>query len=434
MAKIVFIGGGSTVFTRNLVGDVLSLPELADTTTFALMDVDAERLRARSSSRGAWQTHIMRAPKSRRRAIAAPRSTAPTTWRPAFRSGGFVPRRRPTSRSRAPRPAPDDRRHAGVGGIMRALRTIPVLLDVCADMRELCPGALLLQYVNPMAMLCWAVAEAGAVRSVGLCHSVQHTKGELARDLGLEPGEIDHHVAAINHLAFFLRLEREGEDLYPLLQRILEERRVPPDNRVRHEVLRHFGSFVTESSEHFAEYVPWFVENDRPDLVERFNIPLDEYLHRGERQIAEWGALRASLEAGATLGLARSHEYGADIIRACETRGAVRLQRQRAQYVRGRPAHRRPAGDRCVEVPCGRPRAASSRSPWASSRAIWPPSCRPTSTSRAWPSRQRSVAAGIRPTTPRCSTRPRPPSSRSTRSGGSWTTSTRPTARGSPGA
>ena len=203
----------------------------------------------------------------------------------SFQVGGYRPGHRGRLRgAQALRPAPDDRRHVGVGGIMRGLRTIPVLLDVCRDMEELCPDALLLQYVNPMAMLCWAVARASSVRAVGLCHSVQHTAGELAADLGLAPAELDHHVAGINHLAFFLRLERDGEDLYPALREVTP----PAGNRVRYEVLRHLGYFVTESSEHFAEYVPWFIKAARPDLVERFNIPLDEYPRRCEAQIAEW--------------------------------------------------------------------------------------------------------------------------------------------------
>ncbi|MEA2313135.1 MAG: alpha-galactosidase, partial [Solirubrobacteraceae bacterium] len=238
----------------------------------------------------------------------------------------------------------------GVGGIMRALRTIPVLLEVCADMAELCPDALLLQYVNPMAMLCWAVAETSPIRTVGLCHSVQHTTGELAADLGLDPAEIDAHVAGINHLAFFLRLERAGEDLYPRLHRIGAEGREPATNRVRYEVLRHLGAFVTESSEHFAEYVPWFIKGARPDLVERFNVPLDEYVRRSRAQIAEWDAMRAGDVA---LPDRRSHEYGADIVRACETGEPFRFN--------GNVPNRRPGGgllidnlpgDCCVEVRC----------------------------------------------------------------------------------
>src|SRR3954471_7109608 len=202
-----------------------------------------------------------------------------------------------------------------------------------------------------MAMLCWAVAEATSVRSVGLCHSVQHTAALLARDLGLEASEVDHHVAGINHMAFFLTLERDGEDLYPALERVLEEGRVPDTNRVRYEVLRHLGRFVTESSEHFAEYVPWFIKADRPELIERFNVPLDEYPRRCERQIAEWERLRDELEEAPLAG-ERSHEDGADIIRAWETgqpfafNGNVPNAHDGGLLIDNLPA------DCCVEVPC----------------------------------------------------------------------------------
>ena len=236
----------------------------------------------------------------------------------------------------------------GVGGIMRGLRTIPVLLDVCRDMEELCPDALLLQYVNPMAMLCWAVDRATSIRTVGLCHSVQHTAGELAADLGLAPAELDHHVAGINHLAFFLRLEREGEDLYPALREVTP----PSGNRVRYEVLRHLGHFVTESSEHFAEYVPWFIKAARPDLIERFDIPLDEYPRRCEAQIAEWETLRARLRDGGAVTAERSVEYGADIIRACETGEPFAFNGNVPNTLDGRRLVDNLPGDCCVEVPC----------------------------------------------------------------------------------
>ena len=181
---------------------------------------------------------------------------------------------------------------------MRGLRTIPVLLDVCRDMEELCPDALLLQYVNPMAMLCWAVAEASSIRTVGLCHSVQHTAAQLAGVLGIEKAELEYLVAGINHLGFFLSLRSGGDDVYPRLRELVEADRVPPEDRVRFEVLRHLGYFVTESSEHFAEYVPWFIKSARPDLIERYAIPLDEYPRRCDRQIEEWAALRAGLPDG----------------------------------------------------------------------------------------------------------------------------------------
>jgi alpha-galactosidase len=352
MAKIAFIGAGSAVFTRNLVGDVLRFEELADS-TIALMDIDAERLRTaevvtQRLARGLAAAATVESTLDRREALDGADYVVTSFqvggYRPATVVDFEVPKRFGLRQTIADT--------LGIGGIMRGLRTIPVLLDVCRDMEELCPNALLLNYVNPMAMLCWAVAEASSVRSVGLCHSVQHTAAELARDLRLPAGEIDFHVAGINHLAFFLELQRDGEDLYPALERVLEEGRVPDDNRVRYEVLRHFGRFVTESSEHFAEYVPWFIKADRPDLIERFNIPLDEYPRRCERQIAEWEQLRSELEGDSPLAAERSAEYGADIIRACETGRPFRFNGNVPnRYDGGLLIDNLPA-DCCVEVPC----------------------------------------------------------------------------------
>jgi alpha-galactosidase len=350
MPRIAFIGAGSTVFTRNLAGDALELPELADDTTFALMDIDADRLHTSEAA----VTNLVKAKNAGakveatqdRRAALDQADYVVTSFQiggldPATRIDFDVPKRYGVRQTIADT--------LGVGGIMRALRTIPVLLDTTRDMEELCPDALLLQYVNPMAMLCWAVAATSGVRAVGLCHSVQHTAAKLAHDLGIPPDDVDHHVAGINHLAFFLRFERQGEDLYPAL-RALEP---PPDDRVRYEVMRHLGYFVTESSEHFAEYVPWFVKSHRPDLVERFAIPLDEYIRRSEAQIAEWDALRTRLEGdGYAPGVDRSHEYGADIIRACETGEPFRFNGNVPNtHGDGLLIDNLPA-DCCVEVPC----------------------------------------------------------------------------------
>jgi alpha-galactosidase len=353
MPKIAFIGAGSTVFTRNLIGDVVRFPALADTTTFSLMDIDPERLEtseivARHLVESADARATVEATLDRRAALDGADYVVTS-----FQVGGLhpatvvdfeVPRRYGLRQTIADT--------LGVGGIMRGLRTVPVLLDVCRGMEELCPDALLLQYVNPMAMLCWAVAEAASIRTVGLCHSVQHTASELAGDLGLPTEELDYHVAGINHVAFFLRLERGGEDLYPALHRIVDEGKVPDDNRVRYEVLRHFGHFVTESSEHFAEYVPWFIKAHRPELIERFNIPLDEYLRRSERQIAEWDGLRARLEEGSPMGVERSAEYGADIVNACETGEPFTFNGNVPNTIGGRTLIENLPPDCCVEVPC----------------------------------------------------------------------------------
>jgi alpha-galactosidase len=177
---------------------------------------------------------------------------------------------------------------------------------------------------------------------------VQHTAAELAADLGLPPGELEYEVAGINHVAFFLTLEHGGEDLYPALAQVTP----PAGNRVRYELFKHFGAFVTESSEHFAEYSPWFIKHGRADLIDRFNIPLDEYLRRSEQQIADWQGLRDELEGGGSISTERSDEYGADIIRACETgepfhfNGNVPNRRRDGLLIDNLPA------DCCVEVPC----------------------------------------------------------------------------------
>ncbi|MDA3010754.1 MAG: alpha-glucosidase/alpha-galactosidase, partial [Actinomycetota bacterium] len=226
----------------------------------------------------------------------------------------------------------------GIGGIMRGLRTIPVLLDICSDMEDVCPDALLLNYVNPMSMLCWAVSRASSISTIGLCHSVQGTARQLAGDLDIPFDEMRYRCAGINHMAFYSELERHtpnGEviDLYPLLAERAKgdiPSRGDPErsdggseglsDAVRYEVFRRLGRFVTESSEHFAEYVPWFIKEGRGDLLDEFGIPLDEYPRRCVNQIAGWEELRERLEdPDAELTVRRSEEYGAGIIHSTVT-------------------------------------------------------------------------------------------------------------------
>jgi len=171
-----------------------------------------------------------------------------------------------------------------------------------------------------MAMNCWAINRASKIKTVGLCHSVQGTAEQLAHDIGIPIDEINYTSAGINHMAFYLKFERKGEDLYPQIRKVLEEGRVPDWNRVRYEVFNRLGYFVTESSEHFSEYVPWFIKRDRPELIEQFNIPLDEYIRRCENQIAGWEKLRREYEDPNTqIEVKRSPEYGSLIIHSIET-------------------------------------------------------------------------------------------------------------------
>jgi alpha-galactosidase len=317
--KVAFVGAGSTVFAKTLIGDLLSDPVLADT-TIALMDVDAARLRtselvARRVADALGASARIDATHDRRAALDGADYVVTM-----FQIGGY----RPATVTDFEVPKRFGLRQTigdtlGIGGIMRGLRTIPVLLDLCRELEEVSPDALLLQYVNPMAMLCWAVAQATSIRCIGLCHSVQGTARDLAADLGLAAGELEYVCAGINHLAFYLELTHRGRDVYPDLRRLVEEGRVPEWNRVRYEVLRRFGYFCTESSEHLAEYVPWFIKSGRPELVDQLNIPLDEYPRRCEAQLAEWGELRAKIERGEGVEVRPSDEYGAGIIRALAT-------------------------------------------------------------------------------------------------------------------
>jgi len=322
MTKISFIGAGSTVFAKNLLGDILSFPELADA-TISLHDIDGTRLRTSeivahriAEAVGAHPT--IEATTDRRRSLDGADYAIAMFQVAGYKPGTVVDFEIPKKYGLRQTIADT----LGIGGIMRGLRTIPVMLDMCRDMEQLCPDVIFLNYVNPMAMLCWAMSRATSIQTVGLCHSVQGTAEQLARDIGVPIEDITYLCAGINHMAFYLRFEHKetGQSLYPLVRRVIEENRVPENNRVRYELFKRLGYFVTESSEHFSEYVPWFIKRDRPDLIEAFNIPLDEYIRRCEEQIAGWEALRDDLENNRkALEVERSHEYGSLIIHSAET-------------------------------------------------------------------------------------------------------------------
>jgi alpha-galactosidase len=349
MTKITFIGAGSTVFAQNLMGDILSFPELQNV-TLSLHDINPERLR----------TSEIVAHKVAEALSVSPRIEATSDRRQAldgahyaismFQVGGYKPSTVvdfETPKKYGLRQTIADT--LGIGGIMRGLRTIPVFLDICRDMEELCPEVTFLQYVNPMVMNCWAFSRATKIKTVGLCHSVQGTAEQLARDIRVPINEINYFCAGINHMAFYLRFERNGEDLYPSIRRVVAEKRIPDWNRVRYEMFQRLGYFVTESSEHFAEYVPWFIKRDRSDLIEEFNIPLDEYIRRCESQIAGWERLRKQLEDPTTkLTVRRSHEYGSGIIHSMET-GQLRMIN--GNVPNNGLIENLPSGC-CVEVPC----------------------------------------------------------------------------------
>ena len=186
----------------------------------------------------------------------------------------------------------------GIGGIMRGLRTVPVLVEIAQDMIDLCPRALMLQYVNPMAINCLSLSHfVPELRYVGLCHSVQGTVADLARDIGEDLSKIEYECSGINHMSFFTKFEKKldngsKEDLYPKIYRAGEAGNFGTNgdgcsNYVRYDVLKKLGYFVTESSEYFAEYTPWFIKNQQKDLISKYDIPINEYIRRCEKQIQE---------------------------------------------------------------------------------------------------------------------------------------------------
>jgi len=213
------------------------------------------------------------------------------------------------------------------------LRTVPYLWSVCEDMRAVCPDALMLQYVNPMAINTWAIAARfPEIRQVGLCHSVQGTAQELAHDLDIPVENLRYTAAGINHMAFYLNLEERQNngayrDIYPALRAGYQDGSLPKENAehprcpnlVRYEMMTRLGYFVTESSEHFAEYVPWFIKRDRPDLIERFRISLDEYPKRCQEQISDWETQAAALQDAQTIPVMKSNEYAATVMNSITT-------------------------------------------------------------------------------------------------------------------
>ena len=331
--RIAFIGAGSTVFMKNIVGDILMRPALREA-TIALMDIDPKRLAESELVAGKLIQSLgvkakLETHGDQRRALEKADFVVV-----AFQIGGYkpctvtdfeIPKRFGLRQTIADT--------LGVGGIMRGLRTVPHLWKICEDMLAVCPKAIMLQYVNPMAINTWAIAEKyPAIRQVGLCHSVQGTAWELARDLDIPLEDIRYRAAGINHMAFYLAFEHRQADgsyrnLYPDLLKGYEEGRFPKPshwnarcpNRVRYEMLKRLGFFVTESSEHFAEYTPYFIKEGRPDLIERFGIPLDEYPKRCVELVERWTSEAEAFRQAERIEVTASNEYASSIVNSVWT-------------------------------------------------------------------------------------------------------------------
>ena len=322
MAKIAFIGAGSFGFTRGLVRDVLTFPSLEDA-TIALMDVDRERLdyatRAvkRIVREGKYPARVV-ATRDRKRALEGADAVLCTILAgdvDVWQHDILIPKRYGVDTN-----VGDTR---GPSGVFRAMRTIPAMLDITRDMDALCPDAILLNYTNPMAMLCRAMQRTSKVQVTGLCHSVQGTAGMLASWIGAPMDDVTYVCAGINHQAWFLKYEWNHRDAYPLIREAMKRRKVREHEQVRNEMFLHLDYYVTESSGHNSEYNWWF--RKRPDLIEKYcthgtgwNPGAYAYIldgYKGRKRTWQ-KAIRAWLDDPAPLDLKRGHEYAASIINA----------------------------------------------------------------------------------------------------------------------
>jgi alpha-galactosidase len=316
MRKIALIGAGSAVFGRRLIGDLLSFPELRES-TITLMDINEERLATifrlatRLKEDNALKAVRLEATVDRRRAIDGADYVISS-----FEVGATKCRALDQEI-----PFKYGLRVCYSGGTQRLaqdLRQIPAIIALCHDMEELCPDAWLLNYSNPVPDIATAISWATTIKSVGLCHSVPGTARQLAGYVGVSFDEVTYWVAGINHQAWFLRLEHRGDDLYPRLREVMERPEIWRQDRVRFELLRYFGYFVTESSRHNSDYVPYF--HTHPELEADLDIPALWYRDSWYREQANLPQrIQAMLDDPARAPLTRSGEYGAEVIHAIET-------------------------------------------------------------------------------------------------------------------
>ena len=332
MAKITFMGAGSTVFAKNILGDAMLSPALHDA-DIALYDIDAKRLRESkrmlevlnrntNEKRARITAHLGKAQRK-----AALRDADYVVN--AIQVGGYepstvidfeIPKKYGLGQTIADT--------IGIGGLFRTLRTAPVMIAFGQDMEQVCPYAWFLNYTNPMCAVTGALLRGTSIRAVGLCHSVQSCATTLLRGVGMDtPADLQWKIAGINHQGWLLEITDGGRDLYPEIKKraaaIVRAARKPgaekPRDMVRLELMRHFGYYVTESSEHSSEYMPYWIKSRYPELVEEFNIPLDEYPRRCVNQIERWKKGSKEMTGNARLTHSRTHEYGSYIMEAMET-------------------------------------------------------------------------------------------------------------------
>lgn len=317
MIKVAMIGAGSVVFSKNLTGDILSYPEFKNA-TFSYMDIDADRLdvgaalcRKVGTALGASPT--IEATQDRRKALEGADFVINMV-----QIGGFdstlvdfeIPRKYGLGFTIADTTGP--------GGFFRALRTYPMLKGLVEDMMELCPKAVLLNYSNPMSMNMQTITRSSNIQAVGLCHSVQGTLNQIMGYIGVNPDEVAFQCAGINHMAFYTKLEKNGQDLYPQLFEAMNDPNTFAKNKVRFELMKRLGYFVTESSEHNAEYNPWFIPRGK-EVIDRFSVPMDEYLRRCDGIVDEFERMKVFAKSDDPITVRKSHEYGSIIIHSIVT-------------------------------------------------------------------------------------------------------------------
>ena len=368
MTKLCIIGAGSTVFTKNIVLDLLHI-EKFKSMEIALMDIDEKRLDKTFELLNIISKKINANPiiskHTKRKEALKKADFVQTTiqvggYKPSTLLDFEIPKKYGLNQTIADT--------LGIGGIMRGLRTIPILLDIAGDIMEICPKAVWLQYVNPMCSNMIAINKVYPnLKSIGLCHSVQSTAEMLANDLGENIENINYLCAGINHMAFFQKFEKKstGEDLYPKLKKVAEKilsneivssrtskKEFYTDKKlhekVRYEILIRLGYFVTESSEHFAEYVPWFIKQNREDLIKKYKIPLGEYLDRCELYEKRWKKLDTNMDPIIEQPIQRSKEYASYIIDAISNNKEITIN---ANLMNNNLIENLPT-DCCVEVPC----------------------------------------------------------------------------------
>ncbi len=362
MPKITFMGAGSTVFAKNILGDAMMTDALKDS-EIALYDIDGKRLKESAlmlnnlnssvnESRAKITSHL--GVRSRKKALKGADYVINAIQVGGYEPGTVIDFEIP--KKYGLKQTISDT--LGIGGIFRGLRTIPVMLDFAEEMESLCPDALFLNYTNPMAIVTGAMLRHSNVKTVGLCHSVQACVPRLLQRLEIDvnPDETQWRIGGINHMAWLLEVTHEGRDLYPeIKKRALAmnkaARRKDAEKHgdmVRFEIMRRFGYYVTESSEHNAEYMPYWIKAAYPELVEEFNIPIDEYIRRCINQIAKWEKQRDEIVNNTRLSHSRTHEYGSYIMEAIETGKPVRIHGNimNTGLIPNLPA------EACVEVPC----------------------------------------------------------------------------------